>query len=463
MIKSKDYRRIVEKIFSMMDEGLHVVDVEGKTVIYNAAIAKMEKMNPDEVLRRPFREVFSHIEESRSTMLQALKHGKTTSNIQQTYQNIDGKEITTINSTYPIMLEGKIVGAVEIAKNITDVQNLSKTILEYQREVPEPEGTRDNKIKAYSFDMIVGQNAGFTEAVNRAKKAAGSDATVLIYGDTGTGKELLAQSIHYHSERRAKPLLAQNCAALPENLLEGLLFGTAKGGFTGAMDRQGLFEQANGGSLILDEISAMPYELQGKLLRVLQEDYLRRVGGTKDIPLNVRIIATLNEPAEKLIAKGRLRKDLYYRLAIININVPSLKERRDDIILLAENFIKKHNKRFGKEVWMLSESARAALLEYDYPGNVRELENIIMAGVSMTDDEHVLSADHLSIKTNPGVAGEEFERVLESGLPDYLQEVEKRLIEQAMLSNGGNISRAAKELGITRQSLQHKLKRKVNI
>ncbi|GAB1477368.1 sigma-54-dependent Fis family transcriptional regulator [Bacillota bacterium] len=463
MIKSKDYRRITDKIFSLMDEGLHVVDAEGKTVIYNAAMAKMEKMNPDEVLRKPFREVFSHIEEGRSTMLRALKYGKATSNIQQTYQNIDGREITTINSTHPLILEGKIVGAVEIAKNITDVQNLSKTILEFQKEAPEPEERRENKIKAYSFDMIIGQNAGFLEAVNRAKKAAGTDASVLIYGDTGTGKELLAQSIHYHSRRGAKPLLAQNCAALPENLLEGLLFGTAKGGFTGAMDREGLFEQANGGSLILDEISAMPYELQGKLLRVLQEDYLRRVGGTRDIPLNVRIIATINEPAEKLIEKGRLRKDLYYRLAIININVPSLRERRDDIILLAEHFLEKHNKRFGKEVWMLSESARLELLEYDYPGNVRELENIIMAGVSMTDDEHLLSKEHLRINKKPGLSGDDFERALESGLPLYLQNVENRLIEQAMVSSGGNISRAAKELGITRQALQHKLKRKERV
>lgn len=463
MIKSKDYKRITEKIFSLMDEGLHVVNAEGRSIIYNTAMARMEKMNPDEVLRRPFREVFSHIDEGQSTMLQALKHGKTTANIQQTYQNIDGKQITTINSTYPLILDGKTVGAAEIAKNITDVQMLSRTILEFQKEASEPEGIKGRKIKAYNFDMIIGNNKGFAEVVNRAKKAAGSDATVLISGDTGTGKELFAQSIHYHSDRRNKPLLAQNCAALPENLLEGILFGTAKGGFTGAMDRAGLFEQADGGSLILDEINAMPYELQGKLLRVLQEDYLRRVGGTKDIPLNVRIIATINEPAEKLISKGMLRKDLYYRLSIININVPSLKERKDDILLLAEKFIEKHSNRFGKEVWMLSESAKEVLLEHDYPGNVRELENIIMAGISMADDEHVLTAEHLSIKRSDDSNMGEYHEVLKSSLPEYLENIEKRFIKRALQSNGGNISRAAKELGISRQTLQHKLKRNLNI
>lgn len=460
MFKSKDYRRITEKIFSLMDEGLHVVDAEGITVIYNKAMSKIEKMNRDDVLKRPFREVFSHIKESNSTMLQALKSGKITSNLQQTYQNIDGRQITTINSTYPLILEGRIVGAVEIAKNITDVHNLSKKILEFQKQTPEPKTTKDKKIKSYSFDMIIGQNNNFIDVVNKAKRAAFSDATVLISGDTGTGKELFAQSIHYHSDRKSKPLLAQNCAALPENLLEGLLFGTVKGGFTGAMDREGLFEQADGGSLILDEISAMPYGLQGKLLRVLQEDYLRRIGGTKDIPFNVRIIATINQPAKKLIEKGLLRKDLYYRLAVININVPRLIERRDDIILLANEFLKKHNDRSGKELWMISKSAQKTLLDYDYPGNVRELENIIMAGISMAEcDEHILTDDHLSIEKDGRNNPMEFAEALESGLSEYLKKIEVDIIQHAMLINNKNISRAAKSLGITRQNLQHKLKR----
>lgn len=463
MIKGKDYKRITEEVFRLMEEGIHVVDAHGRTIIYNDAMAKMEKMNRSEVLRRPFREVFSHIEEGQSTILKALKYGKTTSEVKQTYQNIDGKEITTINSTYPLILDGKIVGAVEIAKNITDVQKLSHTILKFQEETQEPEETRKKKIKAYSFDMIIGESKNFVEVVDRAKKAAQSDASVLICGETGTGKELFAQSIHYHSNRKAKPLLAQNCAALPESLLEGILFGTARGGFTGAMDRAGLFEQADGGSLLLDEVSAMPYELQGKLLRVLQEDYLRRVGGTRDIPLNVRIIATINEPAEKLIEKGLLRKDLYYRLAIITINIPPLRERRDDILLLAEKFMEKHNKRFGKELWMISEPAKKKLLDHDYPGNVRELENIIIEAVSMADNEHVLTAEHLNIEKNVSSSFVEYGKAVELGLSEYLQQIEDRLIQQALFSNGNNISRAAKQLGIKRQTLQHKLRKKENL
>lgn len=460
MIKGKNYKRLMDEVFRLMDEGLHVVDTEGRTIIYNEAMANMEKMNRSEVLRRPFREVFNHIPEERSTMLQALKHGKITPNAQQTYQNIDGREITTINSTHPLFLDGQIVAAVEIARNITDIQKLSQAMLKFQKEPSDAEGSGKKRMKTYSFDMIIGENKNFKEVVNRAKKAAQSDASVLIYGDTGTGKELFAQSIHYHSDRRGKPLLAQNCAALPESLLEGILFGTAKGGFTGALDRAGLFEQADGGTLLLDEISAMPYELQGKLLRVLQEDYLRRVGGTSDIPLNVRIIATINEPAEKLIMKGKLRKDLYYRLAIININVPPLRERRDDIILLAEKFMEKHNKRFNKELWMISEDAKKMLLDHDYPGNVRELENIIMAAVSMADDEHVLTGEHLRIEKSTTTSAIEYGKAVELGLSDYMKQIEDHLIQQAMLSNGNNISHAAKQLGIKRQTLQHKLRKK---
>ncbi|NLT47531.1 MAG: sigma 54-interacting transcriptional regulator, partial [Clostridiales bacterium] len=361
---------------------------------------------------------------------------------------------------HPLFLDGQIVAAVEIARNITDIQKLSQAMLKFQKEPSDAEGSGKKRMKTYSFDMIIGENKNFKEVVNRAKKAAQSDASVLIYGDTGTGKELFAQSIHYHSDRRGKPLLAQNCAALPESLLEGILFGTAKGGFTGALDRAGLFEQADGGTLLLDEISAMPYELQGKLLRVLQEDYLRRVGGTSDIPLNVRIIATINEPAEKLIMKGKLRKDLYYRLAIININVPPLRERRDDIILLAEKFMEKHNKRFNKELWMISEDAKKMLLDHDYPGNVRELENIIMAAVSMADDEHVLTGEHLRIEKSTTTSAIEYGKAVELGLSDYIKQIEDHLIQQAMLSNGNNISHAAKQLGIKRQTLQHKLRKK---
>lgn len=243
-------------------------------------------------------------------------------------------------------------------------------------------------------------------------------------------------------------------------MLEGILFGTTKGSFTGAVDRAGLFEQANGGTLLLDEISAMPYDLQSKLLRVLQEGYIRRVGGTKDRPVNVRIISTVNEPPEELIEQGKLRKDLYYRLNVINISIPALRERLDDIPVLTDIFLEKHNKRFGKELWMVTDGAIKKLQHYDYPGNVRELENIIEQAVSMADKEHVLSEKILNM---PGAARKA--RSLQISydntqpLDEYLAAEEARIIRDAIMAADGNISRAADSLKIKRQTLQHKLKK----
>ena len=204
----------------------------------------------------------------------------------------------------------------------------------------------------------------------------------------------------------------------------------------------------------------MPYELQSKLLRVLQENYVRRVGGNKDIPINVRIIATVNEPPEELIEQGKLRKDLYYRLNVINLSIPSLRERLDDIQLLAERFLEKFNKRFGKELWMVSDGALKRLKNYDYPGNVRELENIIEQSVSMADKEHVLTEKILSMPQNSKIArhpqvGYEHDMPLD----EYLAAVEERIINEALVACDGNISRAANTLQIKRQTLQHKLKK----
>ena len=353
-----------------------------------------------------------------------------------------------------------------MAKDITDIRRMSDTLLELQKEQNKRETATQSAspagtvIKKYTFDDIFGENEDFEVALNRARKAAENDASVFIYGETGTGKELFAQSIHYCGKRKDKPFLAQNCAAIPESLLEGILFGTSRGSFTGAVDREGLFEQANGGTLLLDEISAMPYDLQSKLLRVLQEDYIRRVGGTRDIPVNVRIIATVNEPPEDLIAQGKLRKDLFYRLNVINIQIPALRERPDDIPLLADRLLEKYNKKFEKEIWMLSEGAVKKLKNYDYPGNVRELENIIEQAVSMGDNEHVLTEKNLAMPTaarKGRIPAPEYEKSIP--LDKYMDELEAKIIKSALIEAGGNISRAAEQLQIKRQTLQHKLKR----
>lgn len=459
-MKNRDYITCMKAVLQLLDEGVHVVDKEGNSIVYNRSMAQLEKMESKDVLRKPFAKVFKNLTTENSTLLRALETGRGTWKKEQTYMNKDGKQITTMNTTIPVIDDGEIIAAVEIAKNITDIQQMTSTIIELRKEIDTPKKDREKRIRKYNFSDLYGENRAFLKTIDLAKRVAETSASCMIYGETGTGKELIAQSIHYASDRADKPFLAQNCAAVPANLLEGLLFGTSKGGFTGAVDRPGLFEQADEGTLLLDEINSMPMELQGKLLRVLQENYIRRVGGTKDIPVDVRIIATINEPAEDLIAENRLRKDLFYRIAVLQLNIPPLRERRDDIVRLAEKFMAKYDEKYGKQAWMISEDAKEKLLSYDYPGNVRELENIMMSAVAMLPAEsHVIEEDDLVINRRKSLPAQEVFTLGEGGLEEYLAKIEREMIENALVYSGGNITKAAESLKIKRQTLQHKIKK----
>ncbi|MBQ5441072.1 MAG: sigma 54-interacting transcriptional regulator [Firmicutes bacterium] len=455
----EQYRKIVDELIELLDEGVYIVDKDGVGIHYNSAMAKTEQVSVGDVLGKKFHEAFPDFRLGESTIYKALTRNQKTRSDQQTYKNMYGKEITTENYTIPVIVSGETVAAIEVSKDITDMRTMSDTLLELREGAMKKESPRSPEIKTYTFDDILGRSDAFSAVVARARKAAENDASVFIYGETGTGKELFAQSIHNQGRRSGKPFLAQNCAAIPESLLEGILFGTTKGSFTGAVDRAGLFEQANGGTILLDEISAMPYDLQSKLLRVLQESYIRRIGGSKDIPVDVRIIATVNEHPEELMAKGLLRKDLYYRLNVINISIPPLRERKDDIALLSESFMEKYNKRYHKEIWMLSDEALEKLQAYDFPGNVRELENIIEQAVSMADNEHVLTSKLLNLPDFK-VAKEPPVRFSDGmALDEYLSNIEAQIIADEMVKNNGNITKAAEALKIRRQTLQHKLKK----
>ena len=459
-MKNRDYITCIQSVLQLMDEGVHIVDTEGRSIVYNRAMARLEKMETRDVLRKPFSEVFKDLTPENSTLLQALQDHSSTWRKEQTYLNKDGKQITTVNTTVPVMADGEVIAAVEIAKNITDIQQMTSTIIELRKEIDTPRRSRDKQIRHYAFSDLYGQNTEFLKTIELAKKASRASASCIIYGETGTGKELVAQSIHFASDRASAPFLAQNCAAVPENLLEGLLFGTSKGGFTGAVDRPGLFEQADGGTLLLDELNSMPPDLQTKLLRVLQEGYIRRVGGTKDIPVDVRIIATVNEDPEELLEKRLIRRDLFYRIAVIRINIPPLRERKDDIVLLAEKFLEKYNEKYGRTAWLFSEKAKEKLLSYDYPGNVRELENIIMSALSMFGPaEHVVGEDDLVINRRKSLPAQNVFNLGDGGLDAYLAKIEREMIENALVSSGGNITKAAESLKIKRQTLQHKIRK----
>jgi len=449
---------ILEYLLKHIDEGVHVIDHEGKTILYNKDMAELEGMDESDVINKPLLDVFPSLDEVSSTLLTVLRTEKKLSNNLQTYLNNKNLEITTVNTTFPIYLGNEKIGAIEIAKNVTKLKNLSEQLIKLQSEI-KPE-KHDSK-KKYTFDSIIGQNEKFKQAIEYAKKASSSSSSVLIYGETGTGKELVAQSIHYASRRANKAFIAQNCAAIPETLLEGILFGTSKGGFTGAIDRPGIFEEAHGGTIFLDELNSMEIQLQAKLLRVLQEGLVRRVGGLKDIPIDIRIIGSINEDPYKAIEFDRLRQDLFYRINVFSIALPPLRERVDDIELLTNWFIEKYNKKLHKRVDSVEPLVIGAFEKYKWPGNVRELENIIEGAMNIVDNERSLKKGHFSQRCNAKLFAlpYKYSNNLKGDINSTLEEIEKDIIENALDLCNGNISRTASQLGIKRQTLQHKLKR----
>lgn len=449
------------KILDSIEEGVHIVDKKGRTILYNKAIEEIEGLSHQQVVGKHLLDIFPDWTKENSTLLTVLSSGVPIIDREQSYLNFRGKNIKTVNSTYPIFDGDELIGAIEIAKNITTVNHMSEQIIELQQKLLKPV-KKEAGIKQYHFEQLIGKTDRYLEAIKIAKRASKSNSSVLIYGDTGTGKELFAQSIHYASERKSKPFIAQNCAAIPETLLEGLLFGTAKGSFTGATDRPGLFEQADGGTLFLDEVNSMSLALQAKILRVLQENYVRRVGGTKDVPIDVRIIAATNEEPDLLISEGQFRKDLYYRLNVINIRIPSLNERAEDIPLLVDYFIREYNEQLGKDVWMVSSELLEAFKRYNWAGNIRELKNFIESAMNLISDEHVIGKEHMPSHVAE-VLLKKSHYIPETGqqitdLNEHLKIIEREIIVSTLVKCKHNVSKAAKELNLSRQNLQYKIK-----
>ena len=315
---------------------------------------------------------------------------------------------------------------------------------------------RAEVIDRYRFDSIIGGSERIREVLDLAGRVAPSDATVLITGESGTGKELLSKGIHYNSTRAAGAFVAVNCAAIPENLIESELFGHMKGSFTGAFrDKEGKFELADGGTLFLDEIGDLRIDLQAKILRALQERTVDRVGGVKPLPVDVRVIASTNRDLERAMKEGAFRDDLYYRLSVVTLHMPPLRERKDDIRFLAEHFLKKFT-RGGTAA--LAPEVLALLQSYGWPGNVRELENVIERASVLKRGDSVTVADLPEKLTRAGGSAEDI--ILK--LPDdgiSLEELEKTLIIKALERHKGNQTRAAEYLRITRPTLIYRMEK----
>ncbi len=361
-------------------------------------------------------------------------------------------------ATIDSAIEATKAGAYHyIAKpfRLEEVRKVVANAMERVHLVRENHALRSLMDKQQSGQNIITQDTAMQRILDTARQVAVADCNVLIIGESGTGKELVARYTHSHSDRTDGPFIAVNCGALQEELLANELFGHEKGAYTGALEaRKGLIEAAEGGTLFLDEIAEMSLAMQVKLLRVIQEHEVQRLGSTRPIPINVRFIAATNRDLKNSVASGRFRQDLYFRLDVVTLNIPPLSERRDDIPLLAYFFLKKYSHRNNRQVEDISPEAMEILCDYDYPGNVRELENLIERGVALADDKHLLPK-HLP----PTLTERSIQIIRNKGqrLPT-LEQQQNQYIQWVLDQTGGNRTKAAEVLGIGRASLWRKLK-----
>jgi len=364
---------------------------------------------------------------------------------------------------------GTIDSAVEAMKKgafdyLTKPLEKDEVLLVLRRAMERSHLVRENRMlreqlrERFRVRNIVGAHGSMQDVFRIVHKVAASSSTVLIYGESGTGKELVARALHHESDRRAEPFYAVNVAALPESILEGELFGHEKGAFTGADARKiGLFEQASRSTLFLDEVGDLKRDLQVKLLRALQEREILRVGGTERVPIDVRIVAATNQDLEKAMREGRFREDLYYRLNVIPITLPPLRDRRTDIPLLVDHFMAKYTDPASPK--RMSEAALAVLTGYGWPGNVRQLESVIERTLLLSEGSTIVPEDlPAAVRAGIGVTRGPMDlEIPDSGIA--LDEVERRLILQALDKAGGNVSRAARLLGLSRRTLQYRMEK----
>lgn len=438
-------------------DGITIIDKDGSilfTVKFNPEIdSKLE----ESIVGKKLTDVFYNLDKSNSSLYECMEKEKMIERKGQLVKNLYSEDTITDNISFPIKHQGIIVGAVELSKVLIG----DKSRLKIDKSSPEDNSIMKPKCldlgynAKYDLDDIICKSRKMTELIEYAKNIAKSSSPVFITGETGTGKELFAHGIHNASNRKDKPFIAQNCSAVPETLLESIFFGTSKGSYTGALDKKGLFEACDGGTLFLDELHCMPLYLQAKLLRAIESGAVRRIGENEERRFDVRIVAATNICNYDVLLKENIRHDLYYRLSVVNINIPPLRERIDDIKLLSEHFLKKYSGVFGKNVTSISPELNSFMLKYGWPGNVRELENFIeSAMLNVPEGKTVMESSdaNKSIKDNPADNRTRPIKVL-------LENMEIKLVEEALMMNRGNVKKAAEYLEIPRQTLQQKMKK----
>jgi len=439
IIKYLDY---ITKLTSHID-AIMIVNRKG-VVEYSGMYNHSKNRFMDEgVVGKHIFDVYPDLNADTSSHSRVMQSGTPIINESQALKNYHGDTEYLINSTFPILDNDEIIGTIEIS--VFDENTGGRT----------PQTT-----SLYTLDDIITGSSKLIRLKERVARIANSDSSVLLYGETGTGKELFAQSIHTHSKRCKGEFVSLNCAAIPSTLLESTLFGTTSGSFTGAEAKTGLFELADGGTLFLDEINSMAIELQSKLLKVIEEKKFRPVGSNKTIYSDVRIVSAMNIDPKHAVAKEVIRQDLYYRLAIVQLELPPLRQRKEDILLLARHFLSQHSSRISNTTFVISELVENILENYAWPGNVRELRNTIEAATNLCHEDTITVQDlpeHLLYDYETPALTNAI-GVHKGTLNEQVRAFERELIRSA-LQNSKSMADAAKHLGISRQSLRYKMEK----
>lgn len=428
---------------------------------YEITLAEDGQKAKDLLVKKTFDMIISDLQMPHVTGIELLKH------VKENYPDVVFMLITAFGTTENAV-EAMKMGAYDYITKPFKIDEVRMNILNALRsrnlEV-ENRVLKKELTKEYSFQNVIGNSEAMHQIFDLIKRVSQTPTNVLITGESGTGKEVVAKAIHYNGPLKDRPFVTVNCGAIPENLMESEMFGHKKGSFTGAVaDKSGLFEVADGGTLFLDEVGELPLTIQVKLLRAIQERVVRRVGATEDVKVDVRIIAATNRNLEDMVSKGTFRQDLYYRLNVINIKTPSLRDRKDDIPLLAQHFLKKYNERLNKSINGISIEAMEILKKYDYPGNVRELENLIERTVALESGATILPESLPPIvATSSGrkIASSHEIEIGDDGvdLDKVMGQIEKELLIKAIHAAGGVKKKAAKLLHISFRSMRYRVEK----
>lgn len=455
--KLKEIQSLLEAIFNSTQDAISVCNEKGIHVLINPAYTRLTGLTQKDIIGM---HAAVDIAEGESIHMQVINSKRPVKNARLKV-GPHSKEV--VADAAPIIVDGELKGSVGVLHDLTEIKKLNNELMQAKQII--------RKLEAkYTIDDIIAKDEGMISAIDKARQAAVTPATVLLRGESGTGKELFAHAIHNLSNRKYSQFVRVNCAAISESLLESELFGYEEGAFTGARKggKTGFFEEAHGGTVFLDEIGEIPISTQAKLLRVLQEKEIVRVGGTSPVSIDVRVIAATNISLEQAVEKGKFREDLYYRLNVIPIEIPPLRKRKKDLYPLVLHLIKKFNQEYGRKVEDISADGLERLSSYDWPGNVRELQNYIgRAIINMKYQETIISIEHLPkffdndrlFKLQGEVTAKAAELRGNKSLKELMEDVEKDIIIKMLTKYRGNRTLAAKELGISIRNLYYKLER----